>query len=177
MSHSTLRTKNFRARSLSAPVSVASPVAVMKHWQEFAARSETKAKKKLILEAAVSRGLTFHLIDDNSDMKACTEIGRELSNISDLIEKRYGEEAALTNWVNDLISELIAPYERYHIHQWIQEQGGWIGVLKSVRNKYQAFVECVPRSRRLGSWRQIAVAAGGVTIGMIVASAGIWYYR
>ena len=176
MSHSTLR-KSFRVRTLSAPVSVASQVAARK---QESARSEINAKKKIILEAA-SRApdLPFPLIDDISDIKACAEVGQELSNMSDIVEKElhHYKEECLTNWVNDLIAELIAPYERYHIHQWIQEGGGCIGVLKLVRNKYQAFVDCVSRSRRLGSWRQIAVVAGAVTIGVIAVGAGIWYFR
>lgn len=182
MSHSTLRsyTKNFRTRSLSAPESVASQVVAMKQERlALSDRREIKARKKLILEAA-SRGLTFHPIDNNSDIKASAEVGQELRNISELIEKRYVEdrdEFQLTYWVNDLIAKLIAPYERYHVHQWIQEQGGWNGVLKLARNKYQAIVECVPRYRRMGWWRQIAVAAGVVTISVVAVGAGIWYFR
>ena len=150
----------------------------MKHERSalLSNRREIKARKKLILEAA-NPGLTFHPIDDNIDIKACAEVGQELRNISELIKKRYEDESRLTNWVNGLIAELIAPYERYLIHQLLQEQGGWNGLLKLARNNYQAFVSRVPRSRRMGSWRQIAVAAGVVTISVIAAGAGICYFR
>ena len=176
MSHSTLRsyTKNFRVRSLSAPESVSSQIAAMKQERSLdrsSDRRELKARKKLILEA----GLTFHPIDDNRDIKACAEVGQELRNISELIVKRYEDESRLTIWMNNLIAELMAPYQRYSIHHWIQEQGGLNGLLKLTRNKYQAFVDCFPRSRRMGSWRQIAVAVGVVTIGVIAAGAGIYF--
>ena len=180
MSHS--RSESLTDRNLSVPESVASTsyiTAAMKgdSW------SKDKAKMKQILEAVAAHGLNFNLIDLNSsaeNIKTCAEVGQDLSDISYLVEKdlrQYKLESSLTSCLNEVIAELSAQYERYHVQEWIQELSDWTRAMKLVRNKYQVFLDtCVPRARRLGSWRQMAVA-GGVTISMIAVGAGVWCFR
>ena len=180
MSHS--HTESLTDRNFSVPESVASYItaAAMKEdsW------SGDKAKMKLILDAAAAaHGLTFSLIDVNSsaeNIKACAEVAQDLSDISDQVEKnirRYKEESPLTSCLNEVIAELTAQYERYHVQEWIQELSDWTRAMKLFRNKYRVFLDtCVPRARRLGSWRQMAMA-GGVTISTIAVGAGIWCFR
>lgn len=218
-----------RARSLSAPASITFPAVGVKKL-----RLEKKAVVQLILESTTSHCQDRVYLTGN--FKACAEVGKELKDLSGIIERelqgenrrlieevvrriltaiirnhditwellfeaieslftkelvdftvfgialvrRYKDELpnSLTNWVIDIVAGLMASaYERYHINEWIQEQGGWRGVLQLIRNKYQTFAEYVPVPRGLGSWRQTAVAAGGVLIGVITVGAGVWYFR
>ena len=93
--------------------------------------------------------------------------------------RRYKEESpdSPTNWIIDLVAELmVSAYERYNIDNWIQEQGGWKGVLRLIRNKCQTVVDYIPARRGMGSWRQAAVTGAGV-ICLIAVGAAIWHIR
>ena len=141
---------------------------------------EDKAKIKRILNAAssVHGGLTFNLLDVDSSaesIKTCAEVGKDLSEISDLVEKDLRQykvqssrmESSLTSCLNEVITVLTVQYERCHVQEWMQE----------LSDKYQVFLDtCVPRARRMGSWHQMAVA-GGVAISMVVVGTGIWCFR
>jgi len=57
--------------------------------------------------------------------------------------------------------------QRYHIDDWVEEQGGWAGVLRLVREKYQTAID-------------YAIERWGVTVGVAGAIVGvvafaIWY--
>ena len=76
-------------------------------------------------------------------------------------------------WVTEQVYELmLSAYQRYHIDDWIQQQGGWTGVLRLVRKKYQTFSDYAIGGR--GFTRRNAVAAGGIVlIGAVVFA--VWY--
>jgi len=118
----------------------------------------------------------------SEDVRACIEVGKELNHISRLIEKdmrqghHYKEESKLTSLVN-------GPHDwgRYHAdirRPWVQ-----IGRSKSMKLICKAVADCiccarVPSARsRLGSSCRQVVVAGGMLIGMVVASIGIWYFQ
>lgn len=76
-------------------------------------------------------------------------------------------------WVTEQVYELmVSAYQRYHIDDWIQEQGGWTGVLKLVRKKYQTFSDYAIGER--GLTRRNAVAAGAIVLISAVGFA-VWY--
>lgn len=75
-------------------------------------------------------------------------------------------------WMTEQIYELMASaYQRYHIDQWIQEQGGWTGVLRLVRMKYQTVTDYAIGRR--GSVRQNVTAGVVVIVGVVAFT--IWY--
>lgn len=131
-------------------------------------------------DADALREAFFEALDDMITGQVCTKIFVNFTVFSIILARFYEQDSSncSTNGVINLVAKLMTlAYERYHINEWIQEQGGWTGVLKLVRNQYQTFVDgCVLIPRGLGSWRQIAMA-GGVTIGAIAVGAGIWYFR
>ena len=91
--------------------------------------------------------------------------------------RRYKNESpkSSVNWATDVVAEMVSSaYERYHINEWIQEQGGWRGVLQLVRNEYQSFVDCVPVPRGLVWWSRQVVVKVGVAISAIVIGVGDW---
>ena len=76
-------------------------------------------------------------------------------------------------WMTEQIYELMASaYQRYHIDDWIEEQGGWTGVLRLVREKYQTITDYAIGRR--GSMRQNLTAGVAVTIVGVVAFT-VWY--
>ena len=76
-------------------------------------------------------------------------------------------------WVTEQVYELMASaYQRYHIDDWIQEQGGWTGVLRLVRKKYQTFSDYAIGGQ--GSTRRNAATAGAIVVIGAVAFA-VWY--
>lgn len=76
-------------------------------------------------------------------------------------------------WITEQVSSLMAAaYQRYHIDDWIQEQGGWTGVLRLVRKKYQTFTDYATGGQ--GFTRRQAVTAGAGVI-CIITVAAIWY--
>ena len=120
----------------------------------------------------------------SEDVRACIEVGKELNHISRLIEKDirqghhlYKEKSKLTNLVN-------GPHDwgRYHedIHKWPWVQ---IGRSKCMKLICKAVADCilcarVPSARsRLGSSCRQVVVAGGILIGVVVASIGICYFQ
>ena len=123
----------------------------------------------------------FEALESLIGQQVCTKTFVNITAFGIAIVRRYKEELpnSTTNWVISLVVELMmSAYERYRIYDWIQQQGGWRGVLELVRRRYQTFVDyAFPLPRRLGSWRQIAVGSG-VMIGVVVVSAaGIWFYK
>ena len=123
----------------------------------------------------------------SEDVRACIEVGKELNHISRLIEKDtrkdhyYKEESKQTSLVN-------GPYvwKRGHayVHKWPWVQSDWSkSMMKMIKSKCKAIADCVccacvphARSRLGSSWRQVVVT-GGMFIGMVVVSIGIWYFR
>ena len=76
-------------------------------------------------------------------------------------------------WITEKVSSLMATaYQRYHIDDWIQEQGGWTGVLRLVRKKYQTFTDYATGGRRFTRRQAVAASAGVISIIAVVA---IWY--
>lgn len=120
----------------------------------------------------------FKAVENLISRQVCTKTFVNFTVFGIALVRRYNDESpnSSINWVIDVVAELVSTaYERYHIDEWIQEQGGWRGVLQLVRNTYQSFVDYVPVPRGLNSWRQIA-ATGGVAIGAIAFGAGVWYF-
>ena len=77
-------------------------------------------------------------------------------------------------WMTEQVYELMAAaYQRYQIDEWIQRKGGWAGVLRLVRKKYQTITDYATGGR--GFTRQHAAIAGTVIISFGVAFT-IWYY-
>lgn len=77
------------------------------------------------------------------------------------------------SWVIEQVSELMASaYQRYHIDDWIQEQGGWMGVLRLVRMKYQTFTDYAIREWNFT--RRQTATAGSIVIVSAVAFI-VWY--
>lgn len=119
----------------------------------------------------------FKAVENMISKQVCTKTFVNFTAFGIALVRRYNEESPSNSihWVIDIVTELVSSaYERYHIDEWIQEQGGWRGVLQLVRNKYQSFVDYVPVPRGFELWRQIAVT-GGVAIGAIAVGAGVWY--
>lgn len=76
-------------------------------------------------------------------------------------------------WITEQVYELMASaYQRYHIDDWIREQGGWTGVLKLVRTKCQTFTDYAIQP--VFARRQTAVAAGTIVVFGAVGLI-IWY--
>ena len=76
-------------------------------------------------------------------------------------------------WIVQQVSTLMAAaYQRYHIDDWIQEQGGWTGVLRLVRQKYQTVTDYATRGRGFTTGKKIAAGAG---VTGIIALVAIWY--
>ena len=76
-------------------------------------------------------------------------------------------------WITEQLYGLIATaYQRYHIDNWIQEQGGWSGVLQLVRTKFQTFTDYAIGGRGLTRKR---AATAGVIIVFSAAALFIWY--
>ena len=120
----------------------------------------------------------FKAVETLISRQVCTKTFINFTVFGIALVRRYNDESpnSSIDWVIDVVAELVSTaYERYHINEWIQEQGGWRGVLQLVRNTYQSFVDYVPVPRGLNSWRQIAVT-GGVAIGAIAVGAGVWYF-
>lgn len=119
----------------------------------------------------------FKALENMISRQVCTKTFVNFTAFGIALVRRYHDESpnSSIHWVIDIVAELVSSaYERYHIDEWIQEQGGWRGVLQLVRNKYQSFVDYVPVPRGLELWRQIAVTSG-VAIGAIAVGAGVWY--
>ena len=92
--------------------------------------------------------------------------------------RRY-KDASLSSWqdkavwVTEQVYELmVSAYQRYHIDDWIQEQGGWTGVLRLVRKKYQTFSDYAIGRR--GLTRRNAGTAGAIVLISAVAFT-VWY--
>ena len=78
-------------------------------------------------------------------------------------------------WVTEQVYELMASaYQRYHIYEWIQEQGGWKAVLGLVREKHQTCSDYAPQGGRGFTRRNTALTVGAAFILGAVAL-GVWY--
>ena len=76
-------------------------------------------------------------------------------------------------WLTEQVYELMeAAYRRYRIADWIKRQGGWTGVLRLVRKKYQTITDYATGGQ--GFTRQHAAIAGTVVVSFGVAFM-IWY--
>lgn len=74
-------------------------------------------------------------------------------------------------WMTEQVYELMTfAYQRYRINDWIQEQGGWKGVLRLVRMRYQTFTDYA--TQRLVS-NSGATAGAVVLIGTVAFI--VWY--
>ena len=81
-----------------------------------------------------------------------------------------------TVWIAQQVSILMAAaYQRYHIDDWIQEQGGWTGVLRLVRKKYQTVTDYATGGRGFTTGQKVAAGAGVAGIAGIIALVAIWY--
>jgi len=73
-------------------------------------------------------------------------------------------------WMTEQICELMeSAYQRYRIGDWIEEQGGWPGVLRLVRKKYQTITDYGER------WgvNRVTVGVAGAIVGVVAIA--IWY--
>ena len=94
-----------------------------------------------------------------------------VQSYSDASPRSWEDKAV---WITEQVSSVkAAAYQRYHIDDWIQEQSGWTGVLRLVRE------HAVPNLHRLyaagakGFMRRRQAVAGMICI--ITTVAAIWH--
>ena len=89
--------------------------------------------------------------------------------------RRYKEETSENSrtWITEQVAELmVVAYSRYHIDEWIEQIGGWSGVLTVVRETYHSVIDYARPPGRRGS----LIAAGAGVAAIAAAGIGTWWY-
>ena len=91
--------------------------------------------------------------------------------------RRYKEVSSdnSRSWITEQVVELMTiAYSRYEIDVWIEEMGGWPGVLARVRGAYHSAIDyAMPSNERRGS---LIAASAGVAGVAAIAGIGAWWY-